>query len=96
MIPPPQGAVVTELPSSCTSVSVGNNDYRDCGGAYYQSQPNGYKVVQPPVGAIVNHLPEGAQKTDVGGQTYFLFAGGYYQPFYSGNSVVYKIVSPPA
>jgi hypothetical protein len=48
------------------------------------------------VGAIVNSLPDGAQKSDVGGQTYFLFAGGYYQPFYSGNSVVYKIVNPPA
>ena len=95
-MPPPEGAVVTELPSTCNSVYANGVQYRDCGGAFYQSTSNGYKVVEPPVGAMVNTLPDGAQKTDVGGQTYFLFGGGYYQPFYSGNSVVYKIVAPPA
>ena len=63
VVPPPAGAVVSELPASCTSVSAGDLTYRNCGGAYYLREGDGYKVVDAPIGATFSILfPTGHRK----------------------------------
>jgi hypothetical protein len=95
-VPPPQGAVVPTPPPSCSTVYVGSTPNLDCGGAFYSSVPQGYKVILPPVGATVTTLPNGAVDRNIGGTTYFTFGGAYYRPFYSGSSVIYEVVAKPA
>ena len=95
-MPPPQGAVVPTPPPSCSTVYVGSTPNLDCGGAFYSSVPQGYKVILPPVGATVTTLPNGAVDRNIGGTTYFTFGGAYYRPFYSGSSVIYEVVAKPA
>src|SRR5690606_32392198 len=95
VVPPPMGAVIDTLPSSCTAIYSGETAYYDCGGAYYSQVSQGYQVVSPPIGATVNTLPNGAASETVNGVTYYSFGGAYYQPYYSGGSVIYKIVQKP-
>jgi hypothetical protein len=76
-------------------VYAGDDQYFDCGGAFYSSADAGFQVVQPPVGATVDSLPQGAEQKVVNGTTYYLFGAAYYQPFYSGSSVIYQVVPDP-
>ena len=96
MAPPPQGAVVATLPSSCTSVSVTGTKTFDCGGAFYAAAPGGYKLIPPPIGAGVTLLPNGAVDQNINGVTYFTYGGAYYRPYYSGSSIFYQVVPKPA
>jgi hypothetical protein len=76
-------------------VYQGSTPYLDCGGAYYSTVPNGYKVVPPPIGATVTTLPSGAVDQNIKGTTYFTFGGAWYRPFYSASSVIYEVVARP-
>ena len=44
-VAPPAGAIITTLPASCTSVTVGGVAYSQCGTTHYQRVSTGYKVV---------------------------------------------------
>ena len=44
-VAPPAGAIITTLPASCTSVTVGGVAYSPCGTTHYQRVSTGYKVV---------------------------------------------------
>ena len=67
IVPPPQGAIVTTPPSSCSTVYVGTSMHLDCGGAFYEPVSSGYKVIPPSVGATVTSLPDGAVSENIKG-----------------------------
>jgi hypothetical protein len=75
VVPPPQGAVVSTPPASCSTVYVGTAPNLDCGGAFYATVPSAYQVIPPPVGATVTTLPSGAVDQNINGTTYFTFGG---------------------
>jgi hypothetical protein len=96
-VPPPQGAVVSSPPPSCSSVNLGGRGLGlDCGGAFYAPASGGYQVIAPPVGSTVWTLPNGAVDQTVNGVTYFAYGGAYYRPIYAGSSVYYEVVAKPA
>jgi hypothetical protein len=45
VVPAPAGAIITTLPSGCTTVVQGGVSYSQCSGTYYQRVSNGYQVV---------------------------------------------------
>ena len=67
----------------------------DCGGAFYSSVPNGYKVIPPPIGITVATLPNGAVDQTISGVAYFTYGGAWYRPMYSGGGVAYQVVANP-
>jgi hypothetical protein len=92
VVPPVEGAVVPEPPSSCLTVG---DDY-DCNGAFYSEVSNGYRVIPPPIGVTVPSLPDGAVKKTINGASYFAYGDAWYQPTYHNGGVSYKVVAKPA
>jgi len=92
---PPQGAVVSSVPSWCASACGPNNCYQDCNGAFYLQVGNTYQLVPPPVGTMVFSLPSGAVATTFNGSSCFTYGGACYQPSYSGGDVSYIILANP-
>jgi hypothetical protein len=96
VVAPPQGAIVTTPPQSCSNINLpGGGSGLDCGGAFYAKVGNGWQVISPPVGSTVWTLPNGAVNQNVNGVSYFAFGGAYYRPIYSGSSVYYEVVANP-
>ena len=96
LVPPPPGAVVAYLPSSCTPVYRGQETFYDCGGAFYQSVSGGYQVVIPPPGIQINNIPSGAVAKQINNTPYLEYGGVWYQPFYGGSDVIYRVVGNPS
>jgi len=96
VVAPPQGAVVANPPSSCSSVKLGDGGTGlDCGGAFYAPAAGGYQVIPPPIGATTWTLPSGAVDQNINGVSYFAYGGAYYRPIYSGSGVYYEVVANP-
>ena len=47
----PIGTVVDTLPGGCQAVTVGNNQYQDCGGSFYKAAFQGNKLIYVVVGS---------------------------------------------
>jgi Family of unknown function (DUF6515) len=92
VVPPPIGAIVSDLPEGYETTMVGNDEYYYYGGAFYILTDQGYQVVAAPVGAVVTELPVGAVNQQINGEDLLVYNNVYYQPISQDGQDAYEVV----
>ena len=92
VVPPPVGAIISDLPDGYESTMVGNDMYYYYAGAFYLPVEQGYEVVNAPVGAVITQLPAGAVDEQIDGQDILVYNHVSYAPIQINGQDAYQVI----